>query len=86
VWVGSAEGLWRAVFEVQNAQLRAGLSWWQTLADSSRVTVQVLQQSEAVARQAQQAALEAFQASARALASTAEQGASTAERSARSAR
>ena len=43
VWVGSAEGLWRAAFEVQQAQLRASLSAWQTLADSSRVTVQVLQ-------------------------------------------
>ena len=86
MWVGSAEGLWRAVFEVQNAQLRAGLSWWQTLADSSRANLHVLQQGDAVARQAQQAALEAFQASARALASTAEQGAGTTERAARPAR
>ena len=85
-WVGTGEALWRAVFEVQNGQLRAGLSWWQSLADSSRATVQVWQQWEAVVRQAQQAALEAFQASTRALASTAEQEAATAERAARSAR
>ena len=85
-WVGSGEALWRAAFEVQNAQLRAVLSWWQTMADSSRAAVQVLQQWEAVARQAQQAGLDAFQASARSLASTVEQEASTVERAARSAR
>ena len=84
-WVSSGEALWRATFEVQNAQLRAGLSWWQTLADSSRAAVQVLQQWDAVGRQAQQAGLEAFQASARTLASAVEQGAG-AERAARSAR
>ena len=85
-WVGSGEALWRAAFEVQNAQLRGVLSWWQTMADSSRAAVQVLQQWEAVARQAQQAGLDAFQASARSLASTVEQEASTIERAARSAR
>ena len=79
-WVGSGEALWRATFEVQNAQLRGSLSWWQTLADSSRATVQVLQQWDAVGRQAQQAGLEAFHASARTLASTAEQGAPRASR------
>ena len=79
-WVSGAESLWRAAFEIQNAQLRTGLSWWQTVADSSRASVQVLEQWDAVGRQAQQAGLEAFQASARTLASTAEQGAPRASR------
>ncbi len=85
-FVGGGEALWRTAFEVQHAQLRASLSAWQMLAESSRATLQVLQQGEAVARQAQQAALEAFEASARLLATTAEQGAGTADQAARSAR
>ncbi|HYY90047.1 MAG TPA: hypothetical protein VFA49_14715 [Chloroflexota bacterium] len=85
-WVNSAESLWRTAFEIQNAQLRAGLSWWQTVADSSRAAVQMLEQWDAVGRQAQQAGLEAFHASARTLASTVEQGASAAEPAARSGR
>jgi hypothetical protein len=85
-FLGSGEALWRTAFEVQHAQLRASLSAWQMLAESSRATLQVFQEWEAVARQAQQAALEAFEASARLLATTAEQGGGTAERAARSAR
>ena len=86
-WATNNEAFWRAIFELQNTQLRTTLSWWQTMAEGSRATLQVVQQWEGVTRQAQQAWLESFQASARTLASTAEQAAAgAAERAARSAR
>jgi hypothetical protein len=86
-WATNGEALWRAIFELQNTQLRTTLSWWQTMAEGSRATLQVVQQWEGLTRQAQQAWLESFQASARTLASTAEQAAvGAAERSARSSR
>jgi hypothetical protein len=86
-WATNGETFWRAFFELQNTQLRTTLSWWQTLAEGSRATLQVVQQWEGLTRQAQQAWLESFQASARTLASTAEQAAAgAAERGARGAR
>ena len=86
-WLTNTEGLWRIAFEVQNARLNAGLTWWRSLADASRATLDVVERWDTASRQAQQAGLEAFEASARALATTAEYGASTAERAtARAAR
>jgi hypothetical protein len=85
-WVGTGEVLGRAAFELQNAQLRAGLSWWQTLADSSRATGELLQQWAEVAHQAQGAWLELYQASARTLANGFDRSAASAERTARSSR
>jgi hypothetical protein len=85
-WTTSNEALWRAAFELNNARLHAGLAWWQTLADSSSSTVQLLEQWDGLTRQAQTAWLELFQASARVLSSAAEQGADAAERAARPTR
>jgi hypothetical protein len=85
-WTGSTEALYRVAFELYNAELRAGLALSQTLADTYRSNVQLLQQWEGVTRQAQQTWLELVQASTRTLASAAEQGASAAERGARSGR
>jgi hypothetical protein len=77
-WSSTTEALWRATFELQNAQLGAGLSWWQTLVESQQSTVQLLQQWDGVAQQTQQAWLESFQASMRTLGSAAERGAGSA--------
>jgi hypothetical protein len=86
-WAVNGEAFWRATFELQNTQLRTTLSWWQTVAEGARATLQVLQQWDSVSRQAQQAWLESFQASTRTLASTAEQAAAGAtERGARGSR
>jgi hypothetical protein len=85
--ISNAEALWRVAFEIQNAQLSAGLAWWRSMADASRATLDVVEWFDTTSRQAQQAGLEAFDASARALKSTVEYGTSPAERpTARSAR
>src|SRR5919202_591036 len=86
-WLTNTEAFWRVAFEVQNAQLNAGLTWWRSLAEASRATLDVVETWDSASRQAQQAGLEAFEASARALATTVEYGTSTAERAtARAAR
>jgi len=79
-WLNNTEALWRVAFEVQNAQLNAGLTWWRSLADASRATLDVLERWDTASRQAQQAGLDAFEASARALTRTVEYAASTPER------
>ena len=79
-WLTNTEALWRIAFEVQNAQLNAGLTWWRSLAEVSRATLDVVERWDTASRQAQQAGLDAFEVSARALATTVEYGASTTER------
>jgi hypothetical protein len=74
-WAASGEACWRAAFEVQNAQLQATLAWWQSIAEGSRASLQMLQQLDTVTRQAQQTWLDSLQASARTLASMAEEAA-----------
>jgi hypothetical protein len=76
-WIAGSESFFRAAFEVQNAALRGGLAWWQTVAEISRAAVQVVEQWEGVTRQAQQAGLEAFQATSRGLATTIDQSSSS---------
>jgi hypothetical protein len=85
-WTSSSETLWRVAFELHNAQLSSALRGYQTLADASTSTVQLLQQWEGLTRQTQQAWLELLQASAGAVANAAEQGARAAERGRRASR
>jgi hypothetical protein len=79
-WLANTEAFWRLAFEVQNARISAGLSWWRSLADANRAGLELIELWDSTYRQAQQAGLEAFEASARALTSTVEYGTSTAER------
>jgi hypothetical protein len=79
-WLSSSEALVRVAFEVQNAQLSAGLAWWRSMADASRSTLDIVEQWDGASRKAQQAGLDAFEASARALATTVESTAATTER------
>jgi hypothetical protein len=81
-WLSSTEALWRVAFEVQNAQMSAGLAWWRSLADASRATLDIVEQWDGASRTAQQSGLDAFEASARALATTVENNTSTAARTA----
>lgn len=85
-WVGTGEALWRATFELQNAQLTAARAWWQTLAESNRWAVELLQQWDGLARQNQQTWLDLFQASARSVVSTVDKSANAVDRGARSSR
>src|SRR5438270_11596477 len=58
-WLTNTEGLWRIAFEVQNARLNAGLTWWRGLADATRATLDVVELSVAGSRPARQAGREA---------------------------
>lgn len=81
-WLSSTEALWRVTFEVQNAQMSAGLAWWRSMAEASRSTLDIVEQWDGASRTAQQAGRDAFEASARALASTVENNTTTVERAA----
>jgi hypothetical protein len=85
-WLGTGEALWRATFELQNAQLSAARAVWQTLAEANRWGLEVLQQWDGLTRQSQQTWLDLFQASARSVASAADQSINAAERGARPSR
>jgi hypothetical protein len=85
-WLATSDALWRALFELQNAQRTVALAWWQNLAESSRAGFQVTEQWDGVTRQAQRAALDSFEATTRGLVRSVEQGADSASRGSGTAR
>ena len=85
-WVTTGEAFWRATFELQNAQLSAARTWWQTAAETNRWAFELLQQWDGLTRQSQQTWLDLYQASARSIASAADHTANAVERNARSSR
>jgi hypothetical protein len=85
-WTGSSAAFWHASFELQSAQIGAGLAWWQAAIDTNRWALQLLDQWDGLVRQGQQAWLETLQASARALANAVDQSDSAVHRAARPSR